>query len=211
MGNSSTLRRDESTFHWETCGEVVRCDIIKWYIIYSWKACRKACLLFFFFFSGPWLYYAKLWAVGNSMEESRLACQGVLPENLALCLPVFQLQDQMSDATRGQPFNTWLLMYLFETILKTGLWQTVSKGRGCCVSLVTFIASVSTWCFIFSYVHQEFSGPRSVKLDAKIQMVEHQQLGWEDGHRKDKSNIYPQKNICTKVFPCSLSWRSKSA
>lgn len=74
------------------------------------------------------------------MEENRLACQGVLAENLAPCLAVFQLHDQMSDATQGQPFHMCPVMYIFETILKTGPWQTISKGKGCCVSLVTFIA-----------------------------------------------------------------------
>lgn len=39
------------------------------------------------------------------MEESRLARREVLSENLVLCLPVFQLRDQMSDTMQGWTFN----------------------------------------------------------------------------------------------------------
>lgn len=114
-----------------------------------------------------WLYYANLWALGNSMERTDLL---VFRESGSVCQCVSAAWP-MSDITQGQSFNMWLVMYIFETTLKTGLWQTTLKVGGCCVSLVTFMALVSMWCFIFSYAHQEFSVPHSVKLDAKIQMV----------------------------------------
>lgn len=113
---------------------------------------------------------------------------GTLSGNLVLCLMDLHLHEQMSDATQDQLLNMWQVIYILETILKTGLWQIISQGRGCCVSLVTFIALVSMWHFIFSYAHQEFSVLQSVKLDAKIQMVA-STLGQENAAEKIKSNI----------------------
>lgn len=37
--------------------------------------------------------------------QNRLACWGALSENLARCLTVFQLRDQMSDAMQSPSFS----------------------------------------------------------------------------------------------------------
>lgn len=55
-----------------------------------------------------------------------------------------------------------LVMYTLETVPQTGLWQTASTGKGCCVSAVTFILLVSMWNLTYGYDHQAFSAPHSV-------------------------------------------------
>jgi hypothetical protein len=67
----------------------------------------------------------------------------------------------MTDATEGQSPNMGLVMYILETVPQTGLWQTVSKGKGCRVSPVTFILLMSMWSLTRGYDHQAFSVPHS--------------------------------------------------
>lgn len=136
--------------------------------------------------------------MGNSVEPKRLACQGVLSENRALCLTGFQLRDQMSDARQGQSFNMWWVMYIFETILQTGLWQTTSEGKGGCVSPVTFTESLCQCgaSFLVTPIKNSvFHVQPSRMLQFKWQP---QQLGEENGPRKDKNNIYPSKRSARK-------------
>lgn len=54
-----------------------------------------------------------------------------------------------------------LVMYTLETVPQTGLWQTISKGKGCCVSPVTVILHMSVWCLTCSYAYQAFIVPHS--------------------------------------------------